>query len=106
MGLSDRLNSSKTGASAESGSAGGSLIGVTLRRRKDAIADSSRRLKVKIHNKLFETIDVAKLESLEPAMVSIKVTAAINDILNEDGRLLTDTDRGRLVEELNNELLG
>ena len=44
-------------------------------------------------------IDVAKLETLEPAMVSIKVTAAINDILNEDGRLLTDTDRGRLVEE-------
>ena len=27
---------------------------------------------VKVHNKLFETIDVAKLESLEPAMVSVK----------------------------------
>ena len=26
-------------------------------------------------------------------------TAAINDILNEDGRLLTDTDRGRLVAD-------
>src|SRR5712672_1946961 len=39
-------------------------------------------------------------------MVSIKVTAAINDILNEEGRLLTDIDRTRLVEELKNELLG
>jgi pilus assembly protein CpaF len=39
-------------------------------------------------------------------MVSSKVTAAINDILNEDGRLLTDADRNRLVEELKNELLG
>ena len=87
-------------------SASGSLIGATVRRRKDAIADSSRRLKVKVHNKLFETIDVSKLETLEPAMVSSKVTAAINDILNEDGRLLTDADRGRLVEELKNELLG
>ena len=39
-------------------------------------------------------------------MVSSKVTAAINDILNEEGRLLTDADRARLVEEIKNELLG
>src|SRR6267378_2618518 len=107
MGLTDRLSNSGPGIKpADPASAGGSLIGATVRRRKDAIADSSRRLKVKVHNKLFETIDVAKLESLEPAMVSIKVTAAINDILNEEGRLLTDIDRTRLVEELKNELLG
>src|SRR6202158_72843 len=107
MGLTDRLSNSGPGARpADPANAGGSLIGATVRRRKDAIADSSRRLKVKVHNKLFETIDVSKLETLEPAMVSSKVTAAINDILNEDGRLLTDADRGRLVEELKNELLG
>jgi pilus assembly protein CpaF len=109
MGLTDRLSTSTTNGARPSeaaGNGGGSLIGATVRRRKDAIADSSRRLKVKVHNKLFETIDVAKLETLEPAMVSIKVSAAINDILTEDGRLLTETDRGRLVEELKNELLG
>src|SRR5271154_5254709 len=107
MGLSDRLSNATKGVRPSDGvSGGGSLIGATVRRRKDAIADSSRRLKVKVHNKLFETIDVAKLETLEPAMVSTKVTAAINDILNEDGRLLTDSDRGKLIEELKNELLG
>src|ERR1700723_2290718 len=107
MGLTDRLQSvTNGGRPPETASAGGSLIGAPVRRRKDAIADSSRRLKVKVHNKLFETIDVAKLETLEPAMVSTKVTAAINDILNEDGRLLTDSDRGKLIEELKNELLG
>src|SRR5712675_472057 len=107
MGLTDRLSNTSPGARpADAANSGGSLIGATVRRRKDAIADSSRRLKVKVHNKLFETIDVAKLESLEPAMVSIKVTAAINDILNEEGRLLTDIDRTRLVDELKNELLG
>ena len=107
MGLSDRLSNATKGVRPSDGvSGGGSLIGATVRRRKDAIADSSRRLKIKVHNKLFETIDVAKLETLEPAMVSTKVTAAINDILNEDGRLLTDADRARLVEELKNELLG
>src|SRR5271155_5709237 len=107
MGLSDRLSNATKGVRPSDGvSGGGSLIGATVRRRKDAIADSSRRLKVKVHNKLFETIDVAKLETLEPAMVSTKVTAAINDIKNEDGRLLTDSDRGKLIEELKNELLG
>src|ERR1035437_10473623 len=101
MRLTERLSNAPRGARPpEVTTGGGSLIGATVRRRKDAIADSSRRLKVKVHNKLFETIDVSKLETLEPAMVSIKVTAAINDILNEDGRLLTDIDRGRLIEEL------
>ena len=106
MGLSDRLNVPKGGAASDANGTGGSLLGATVRRRNDAIGDSARLLKVKIHNKLFETIDVSKLEALEPAMVSAKVAAAINDILNEDGRLLTDVDRARLVEELKNELLG
>ena len=107
MALADKLSDAGTGARHIDGtSAGGSLIGATVRRRKDAIADSSRRLKVKVHNRLFETIDVAKLESLEPSIVGIKVAAAINDILNAEGRLLTESDRNRLIEELKNELLG
>jgi pilus assembly protein CpaF len=107
MGLINRLSKATNGAHPlEAVTGSGSLIGATVRRRRDAIADSSRRLKVKVHNKLFETIDVSKLETLEPAMVSVKVTAAINDILNEEDRLLTDIDRSRLIEELKNELLG
>jgi len=85
MRLTDRLsNAANGGRPPDAATSGSSLIGATVRRRKDAIADSSLRLKVKVHNKLFETIDVSKLETLEPAMVSTKVTAAINDILNED----------------------
>jgi pilus assembly protein CpaF len=107
MGLTERLsNTNRNGRPPETPAATNSLIGGTVRRRRDGIADSSRRLKVKVHNKLFETIDVTKLETLEPAMVSSKVSDAINDILNEDGRLLTEADRSRLVEDLKNELLG
>jgi hypothetical protein len=41
MGLTDRLQSvTNGGRPPETGSAGGSLIGATVRRRKDAIADS------------------------------------------------------------------
>src|SRR5713226_6809368 len=107
MGLSDRLsNATKGGRPPDTASVSGSLIGATVRRRKDAISDSSHELKIKIHNRLFESLDVDKLESLEPAMVESKVTAAINETLDAQGRLLTDADRGRLVEEIKNELLG
>jgi len=107
MGLADRIShATGNGKAAEPANAGTSLIGMTVRRRKDALADSSRRLKIKVHNRLFETIDVSKLETLEPNVVSGKVTSAIGDILTEEGRLLTDADRARLVEEIKNELLG
>jgi pilus assembly protein CpaF len=106
MGLSERLSqSSKNEKPTDGFGPAGSLM-MSVRRRKDTLSEGSRRLKVKVHNRLFETIDVSKLESLEPSTVSAKVTAAINEILNEDGRLLTDADRGRLIEEIKNELLG
>jgi pilus assembly protein CpaF len=104
MGLMDRLSSD--GAGLQGDSAAGSLIGATLRRRRDALAENSRRLKIKVHSRLFETIDVSKLETLDPSVVSGKVIATITEILNEEGRLLTDADRTRMVEEIKNELLG
>ena len=68
--------------------------------------DSTRELKIKVHNRLFESMDVSRMEMLDPALISAKVTAAIGETLDEDGRLLTDSDRARLVEEVKNELLG
>src|SRR6266478_9679024 len=75
-------------------------------RQRDVLADGFQQLKLAVHNRLFETLDVSRLESLEASMASTKVTQAITEILNEEGRLLTDSDRTRLVEEIKNELLG
>jgi pilus assembly protein CpaF len=83
-----------------------SLMNGSPRRQRDTMADGFQQLKLAVHNRLFETLDVSRLESLEQTMASTKVTQAITDILNEEGRLLTDTDRARLVEEIKNELLG
>lgn len=105
MKLVDRLTqNSATGAAPEAPA--GSLIGGTAARKRDDIAEGSRRLKIRVHNRLLETLDVSKLDALEPAMVSGKVTSAINDTLNDEGRLLTDIDRARLISEIKNELLG
>ena len=74
--------------------------------RKDPQAEGFQQLKLAVHNRLFESLDVSRLESLEANLASQKVTGAITEILNEEGRLLTDTDRTRLIEEIKNELLG
>jgi pilus assembly protein CpaF len=83
-----------------------SLISGSPRRARDPMADGFQQLKLAVHNRLFETLDVSRLESLEQNTASAKVTQAITEILNEEGRLLTEPDRVRLVEEIKNELLG
>jgi len=104
MRLVDRL-AQKNGAEKKEDQPPNSMLAPQARRRTDA-NDGARRLKLRVHQRLLETVDVAKLDALEPAMVSAKVTQAINDTLDEDGRLLTDTDRQRLIAEIKNELLG
>ena len=104
MKLVERI-SSQTAQSAQT-PARTSLMNGSPRRQRDAMADGFQQLKLAVHNRLFETLDVSRLESLEQNMASTKVTQAITEILNEEGRLLTDTDRVRLVEEIKNELLG
>src|ERR1700737_1474621 len=106
MRLADRLLlQQKSGKQAEEIPA--SMIrGSGTARRGDDLGEASRKLKSRIHNRLLETLDVSKLDALEPAMISSKVTAAINDTLDSEGRLLTELDRARLVSEIKNELLG
>jgi pilus assembly protein CpaF len=70
------------------------------------LADSFQQLKLAVHNRLFETLDVARLENLEPDVAVSKVSQCINEILDEEGRLITDSDRERLTNEIKNELLG
>jgi pilus assembly protein CpaF len=105
MRLVDRLSKNAPGAALPETPAG-SLIGGAPQRKRDEVAEGLRRLKLRVHNRLLETLDVSKLDALEPAMVSAKVTAAINETLDQDGRLFTDLDRARFVSEIKNELLG
>src|SRR3972149_2676585 len=97
MGLNDRIHGNTSGPRPSLSA---------LSRQTLGVKDSMRELKLAVHNRLLETIDVSKLESLDPALVSAKLSTTINDILAEDARLLTDADRTRLVEEIKNEMLG
>ncbi|HVB80975.1 MAG TPA: CpaF family protein [Candidatus Binataceae bacterium] len=103
MRLTDRISQATRHVPVEQP---GAFLGGGIWRARDEIADSTRELKIKVHNRLFESMDVSRMEMLDPALISAKVTTAIGETLDEDGRLLTDGDRARLVEEVKNELLG
>ncbi len=80
--------------------------GTAKRTVKDSQAEGFQQLKLAVHNRLFEMLDVTRLESLEPVLAAQKVTEAISAILDDEGRLLTDSDKNHLIEEIKNELLG
>ena len=105
MKLVERI-SSQTATPQAPQRTGSLMSGANPRKNRDVLADGFQQLKLAVHNRLFETLDVGRLESLEANMASTKVIQAITEILNEEGRLLTDADRTRLVEEIKNELLG
>jgi pilus assembly protein CpaF len=104
MRITDRISQANSRGPVEQ--PGAFLGGGTVWRPRDESADSTRELKIKVHNRLFESMDVSRMEMLDPALISTKVTTAIGETLDEDRRLLTDGDRARLVEEVKNELLG
>lgn len=101
MSLVERINIAERKIAAHSHS-----LAPGAKRGRDVLADSFQQLKLSVHNRLFQTLDVARLESLDPDLALTKVTQAINDVLNEEGRLITDADRERLTGEIKNEILG
>ena len=103
MRLTDRISQANYHAPVEQP---GAFLGSGVWRPRDEAVEATRDLKIKVHNRLFETMDVSRMEMLDPALISAKVTVAIGETLDEEGRLLTDGDRSRLVEEVKNELLG
>ena len=105
MRLTERI-SRAAGNQAPVEQTGAFLGGASVWRPRDEAVEAMRELKVKVHNRLFESVDVSRMEALDPTLISAKVTSAISETLDEDARLLTDNDRARLVNEVKNELLG
>jgi pilus assembly protein CpaF len=81
-------------------------VEASQRAPKDSRKDRFYELKSAVHHRLLESLDVSRLESLEAHLAAAKVTEVVSDILIQDGRLITDVDRQRLISEVNNELLG
>ncbi len=73
-----------------------------LEKEKDHYSD----LKVKIHKRLIEEIDVAKLSDNEGNELRFQIKQAVNQLLLEENELITASERERLIEDILNETMG
>jgi pilus assembly protein CpaF len=74
--------------------------------RVDSGDGSRQELKFRVHNSLFDMLDLAKLSSVSQDRASKDVAAATLRILDEQRVLLSMEDRERLVQEIQNEVFG
>src|SRR5574340_1106934 len=63
-------------------------------------------LKVSIHGKLLDRIDLAALESIPEERLREELRLLVERLLVEDGVALNDTERRRIVVDIQNEVLG
>jgi pilus assembly protein CpaF len=107
MPLSERLSKQPNGNGTTAVSVS-SMAFVSQRRENRETGETAafRELKGEMLDHLLHTLDVAKIDSLDAAQVDSRLTAAINEHLQQQNRLVTDSDRLRLIEEVKNEILG
>jgi hypothetical protein len=70
MRLTDRISRANSRLPAEQ--LGAFLGGGTVFRQKDETADATRALKIKVHNRLFESLDLSHMDGMDPALISPK----------------------------------
>jgi pilus assembly protein CpaF len=63
-------------------------------------------LKVSIHGKLLDRIDLAALESIPEERLREELRQLVERLLLEDGVALNDTERKRIVVDIQNEVMG
>ena len=82
--------------SAEAGVSATSLVGVT----------EYHELKARIHQRVLELMDLSVVASLDWRQLKPELTRLIEQILRQDQVLLNIRERDRLIEEVQNEVLG
>src|SRR5215207_619656 len=66
----------------------------------------SQELKIKIHRKLIDTIDLTKVSTLESEQVKAEIRRILEDMVMAEALPLSRTDRERLVTEVQHEAFG
>lgn len=99
-GAASRSTQSSSGGHSSSGSS--DLPPKDSAPEKDGLSD----LKVKIHKRLIEEIDLTKLTDKDQNELRFQIKQAVNQLLLEENALLTTSERDRLVDEILNEVMG
>jgi pilus assembly protein CpaF len=63
-------------------------------------------LKIRIHRKLIDTLDLTKISSLEMEMIKVEIRRILEDLVMAESLPLSRMDRDRLVTEVQHEVFG
>lgn len=74
--------------------------------RSASDVDAQLELKFRVHNQLFEVLDLSKLSDVSREQAVRDVASATQKILEAEKALLSLEDRERLIEEIQNEVFG
>ncbi|HSF47680.1 MAG TPA: CpaF family protein [Burkholderiales bacterium] len=95
MSLRERLASQSQGA------------GVVMLRPEAAIGHSTyQALKVDIHQKLLDRVDLSAMESLAEDRLKEEIAMLVARLLSEDAVLVNDAERAMLIRDIQHEMLG
>ena len=72
----------------------------------DARTSARQEVKVRVHRKLLQRIDLAVVESLSPEQLRNELKIAVERLLAEDGEVMNEAERQQMLRDIENEVLG
>ena len=96
MSLRDRLQASQSGAQTV----------VMLRPEADLDHAGYQSLKVRIHQRLLDSVDLSVMESLSADRLKEEIAALVERLLTEEAVVVNETERRSLVRDIQHEMLG
>jgi pilus assembly protein CpaF len=96
MSLRDRLQVAATGAESM----------VALAHTAGLNQEAYQGLKVRIHQKLLDRVDLSVMESLSPERLRQEIATLVQRLLSEEAAVVNDSERRALVQDIQHEMLG
>jgi pilus assembly protein CpaF len=96
MSLRDKLQASQSGAQTV----------VMLRAEADLDHAGYQSLKVRIHRRLLDSVDLSVMESLSADRLKEEIAALVERLLTEEAVVVNATERRSLVRDIQHEMLG
>jgi pilus assembly protein CpaF len=96
MSLRDRLQIATTAADGV----------VTLRAAAGLNQQAYQGLKIRVHQKLLDRIDLAVMESLPPERLREEIATLVQRLLSEESAVVNESERRTLVQDIQHEMLG
>jgi pilus assembly protein CpaF len=81
--------------------------GVVVLRPEPGIGHTAyQELKVRIHQKLLDRVDLSVMESLTPERLKEEIAILVERLLSEEAMVVNDSERAGLVRDIQHEMLG